>query len=159
MGEAETRAAGRAIRTREFCAEDAAAVLAVARSSPQAAQWSEESYQRILEEPTAVCFVAEAEGAVVGFLTGRLTADQGEILNLAVGESYRRRGAASSLLAQALEWFRLSSATSVYLEVRESNTGAIGFYEKNGFLNAGRREGYYRDPDEAALVLTRKLTG
>ncbi len=49
--------------------------------------------------------------------------------------------------------FRLERRKSAYLEVRESNTGAIAFYEKQGFAKTGRRKGYYREPDEAAVTM------
>lgn len=159
VGEAEKRPADRAIHTREFSAKDVAAVLAVARTSPQASQWSAESYEKILRDPAMVGFLAEAKCAVIGFLIGRLAADQAEILNLAVLPSHRRQGAASAMLSAALEWFLSQSATNAYLEVRESNTDAIRFYEKNGFQKAGLRRSYYQDPAEAAIVLSRELTG
>jgi len=43
------------------------------------------------------------------------------------------------------------------LEVRESNTRAKAFYRGLGFEEAGRREGYYRQPEEAAVVMRAKL--
>jgi ribosomal protein S18 acetylase RimI-like enzyme len=45
------------------------------------------------------------------------------------------------------------------MEVRESNAGAIAFYQKQGFSKSGRRPGYYRDPVEAAILMEKKLTG
>jgi ribosomal-protein-alanine N-acetyltransferase len=46
----------------------------------------------------------------------------------------------------------------VFLEVRESNQAAIAFYSKHGFAKMGRRPSYYRVPDEAAIVMEKKLT-
>ena len=42
------------------------------------------------------------------------------------------------------------------LEVRPSNAAARHLYEKLGFLVAGRRPGYYRFPQEDALILWRE---
>jgi ribosomal protein S18 acetylase RimI-like enzyme len=47
----------------------------------------------------------------------------------------------------------------VFLEVRESNGAGVTLYGKHGFSKVGRREGYYRDPEEAALVMEKKFTG
>ena len=44
----------------------------------------------------------------------------------------------------------------MFLEVRESNLPAISFYESLGFRKTGRREGYYQNPPEAALILEKK---
>lgn len=43
------------------------------------------------------------------------------------------------------------------LEVRVSNTAAIGLYEKYGFHQAGLRPGYYQNPREDALIMTREF--
>ena len=40
-----------------------------------------------------------------------------------------------------------------FLEVRESNEAAINLYKTLGFMTAGRRQNYYHDPSEAAIVM------
>jgi ribosomal-protein-alanine N-acetyltransferase len=51
-----------------------------------------------------------------------------------------------------------AGASRVFLEVRQSNTDARAFYATLGFLEVGRRRGYYRDPAEDALVLSRSVS-
>ncbi len=143
---------------REFLPEDADAVAAIAAQAPAAANWSKESYLKFVREEGSLALVLELSGQTQGFLIGRLVADQAELLNLAVTAAQRRKGAGTALLTQALEVWRSRGAKTVYLEVRESNTGAIAFYEKQGFTAAGLRKGYYREPDEPALTMVRKLT-
>jgi [ribosomal protein S18]-alanine N-acetyltransferase len=143
---------------RAFLPEDADAVLAIAAQAPTAANWSKESYLKFVRESGSLVIVLEAADEISGFLIGRLVADQAELLNLAVTAAQRRKSAGTALLTQALEAWRSRGAKTVYLEVRESNTAAIAFYEKHGFASAGLRKGYYRDPDESALTMVRKLT-
>ena len=95
----------------------------------------------------------------MGFLVGRELGDEAEVLNLAVKPGERRRGAGRELLQAALEEFRARGVSRVFLEVRESNEAAIAFYAKQGFSRMGRRPAYYRDPDEAAVLMENKLTG
>jgi [ribosomal protein S18]-alanine N-acetyltransferase len=96
------------------------------------------------------CRVAEIDGIVNGFLASRQTAPgEREILYIAVEPAERRRGIATSLLQDALtrhsaEWF---------LEVRQSNLPARRLYETFGFRAIGRRENYYTDPCESAIVM------
>ena len=96
------------------------------------------------------CFVAEQDGAVRGFLASRQTTPgEREILFIAVDPAYRRRGIGKRLLDHELagrccEWF---------LEVRASNLAAIRLYESLGFQTAGRRQDYYLDPPEPAIVM------
>lgn len=137
---------------------DLEAVLAIAQDSPEAANWSRESYLELLRESGALGLVWEDSGAVAGFLIGRVVADQAELLNLAIQENRRRRGGATALLLSALENFRARGAQSVYLEVRQSNDAAIAFYLKHGFTISGRRRAYYSVPLEDAVVMSKKLT-
>jgi ribosomal protein S18 acetylase RimI-like enzyme len=58
-----------------------------------------------------------------------------------------------------LEQLRRRGVNKLFLEVRESNEAGIAFYEKMGFAKTGRRPGYYREPEEAALLMEKKLTG
>jgi polysaccharide biosynthesis protein PslH len=72
-----------------------------------------------------------------------------EILNLAVGPAWRRRGIARRLLEELLNRF----PALWFLEVRESNSAAIRLYQSLGFERAGIRPGYYQDSQEAAIVM------
>ncbi len=45
---------------------------------------------------------------------------------------------------------RLAGVTEVILEVRASNQPALGLYRRLGFVETGRRPGYYMDPPEPA---------
>ena len=44
------------------------------------------------------------------------------------------------------------------LEVRKSNAPAIALYEKYGFQQAGLRPGYYQNPREDAVIMTREFS-
>jgi ribosomal-protein-alanine N-acetyltransferase len=143
---------------RAFRAEDAPAVTRILREAPEAAHWTEETRRESLSLAGTVVFVSESDGKVTGFLIGRHVVDEAEVLNLAVAPQARRRGEGGALLKAATDEFLARGAKRGYLEVRESNTAAIAFYVKNGFSQVGRRSGYYRDPDEAAVVMEKKLT-
>src|SRR5260370_27387230 len=108
--------------------------------------------------PGVVAIVNEGDEKVKGLILGRRVVDEAEILKLAVLPPDRRRGEGRALLKSALEEFRSRGVTRVFLEVRESNMTAITFYTKHGFDKAGRRGGYYRNPQESAAVLGKQLT-
>ena len=144
---------------RRFRPEDAAEVAAMLRDSPQAANWTEASYRESAERDGALALVSEAEGCVVGFIIGRQVADEAEILNLAARPANRRRGEGEALLKALLEELGSRQVSRVLLEVRESNENGITFYLKHGFSKTGRRPRYYREPEEAAILMELKLTG
>jgi [ribosomal protein S18]-alanine N-acetyltransferase len=154
---AETKRECVEARIRAFRPADAAAVTSILRDAPEAANWPEEGYREALNWPGVVALVGEKDGNVTGFILGRRVAEVAEILNLAVTPASRRRGEGEALLRAALAEFRSCGVSRVFLEVRESNEIGIAFYEKHGFSKTGRRAGYYRDPDEAALVMQGKV--
>jgi len=132
------------LQVRTATQADLPAIAAIQAASPEASQWDPASHLGY------DCVVAEAEGAVVGFLVTRQVAPgEREILNLAVHPSHRRQGVARRLLKITLE----SGPGMWFLEVRASNFGAISLYKTMGFWHAGQRNGYYHDPPEPAIVM------
>jgi [ribosomal protein S18]-alanine N-acetyltransferase len=136
---------------RRMLPSDASAAFSLLEESPEASMWSKES----LEESTSqwIAWVAEFDGQVVGFLIGRLAADEFEILNLAVGKKFRRSGIATKLIHSAIENARSVGVAQIFLEVRASNQPGIGLYTHLAFRVCGRRKNYYRDPIEDAVLL------
>jgi ribosomal-protein-alanine N-acetyltransferase len=53
-----------------------------------------------------------------------------------------------------LQSAKAEGALTSFLEVRESNDAAIAMYEKFGYVESGRREGYYKDNGEDAILMT-----
>lgn len=132
--------------------EELPRLMQLQEASPQAAQWSEEHYRGAIDGSLSLrCLVAESGGRVQGMIVFRgPVGGESEILNLAVDPEQRRRGIGGALVRAASE-----QPTDLYLEVRRSNDGAIAFYRRCGFEEAGRRKDYYRDPPEDALVMKR----
>ena len=89
----------------------------------------------------------------LGYIVGRAVFDQGEILNLGVTLSARRRGIGTALVRRLLEDFGRRGVVSAFLEVRESNLPAQQLYQSFGFAAVGRRLRYYQRPMEDAVVL------
>jgi tRNA threonylcarbamoyl adenosine modification protein YeaZ/ribosomal-protein-alanine acetyltransferase len=152
---------GRAAQTwtvRNSRAEDLPALASIANASAEASQWTAESYSELGFSPNGVLLVAQSDADLLAFLAARHAASEAEILNLAVESKARRRGAASALLAAALEEFQRRGITDIFLEVRASNTPAVALYRKFGFSICDHRKSYYSNPIEDALCMTRKLT-
>lgn len=141
-------------RIRPAGVEDAAALAALERrcfSDP----WSAEGFRATLETPGGAGFVAEEDGALVGYVLTLNAGRVAEVLNVAVAPEHRRRGLARRLVARAVGALEAEGVREMFLEVRESNAGALRLYEDAGFGRIGRRRGYYRRPAEDALVLRR----
>lgn len=143
---------------RRFDSRDAAAVGAILARSPEAAAWSVKSLEQ-LNLRGELGWVIDEGNEVVGFLVVQAVVAEAEILNLCVAPEKRRAGLAEALLNEAISELRRARVDRLFLEVRESNTPAISFYEKHQFRKTGRRPAYYRNPDEAAVLMVKELTG
>jgi len=137
-------------------------IRALERQADTAAHWAEREYDALFAEdaPARVALIAVEEKAgdgIEGFVIARCAVDEWEIENVVVAEGKRRSGLGSRLVRELLQLARTRGATSVLLEVRESNVGARRLYEKNGFSQTGRRRNYYRAPAEDALLLRSSL--
>ena len=146
-----------AIRLSDCRKEDLATIRKILEEAPEAAMWSEESLGVMVGSVLEPFVVAWSRDTVAGFILGRIVGSEAEILNLAVEQGFRRTGIATELVKTMLERCEKSGCGRVFLEVRESNRGGIAFYERLGFAQVGRREGYYREPVEAALVLQKEV--
>jgi [ribosomal protein S18]-alanine N-acetyltransferase len=98
-------------------------------------------------------FVGEQNHYLVGLLRWRHLGEEVEILDLAVRQDHRRRGLASFLLQNFLDYVSRSAVRAIFLEVRESNSAAIALYKNFQFQIAGRRPNYYHAPEESALLM------
>ena len=96
----------------------------------------------------------------IGFAIWRAIAGEGELLTLAVAPGRRRSGYGASLLAEGEARLLGAGARRAVLEVSEANGPARALYAGAGWVQDGRRPGYYRTPDghrTDALVLAKSL--
>lgn len=97
------------------------------------------------------------EGHVAAFCTCWLIVDELHINAIAVRPEQRRQGLARAMMEHVLRDAAGSGAKRATLEVRRSNTAAIELYETLGFAVEAERSGYYPNPPEDALILSRPL--
>lgn len=167
------------IKITPFEAFDAKAAFILAEESGLSF-WSLDDYKTEAERTDSFALTAKKEGMLVGFIISRLitsealyytnenpaeitienkiTAGEAEIYNIAVHDAFRGKGIGGNLL-EAL-FYRLAhrhNNVCVWLEVRESNAAAIGFYEKNKFEIYRTRRNFYADPSENALIMRREI--
>ena len=94
---------------------------------------------------------------VIGFIVSRIGADEAEILSVALAPAERGRGLARNLLMTHLGYLAAEGVRTVFLEVEEANAPARALYQRAGFADVGRREGYYAANGAAAVVMRRDI--
>jgi len=106
------------------------------------------------------CWVLVRDDQLLGYGVLSAAADEAHVLNVCVDPACQGRGHGRQLMRRLIDLARWQRARRLYLEVRPSNTRAIGLYESLGFALIGRRPAYYPAPGgrEDALVMARELT-
>ncbi|MGH7505710.1 MAG: ribosomal protein S18-alanine N-acetyltransferase [Longimicrobiales bacterium] len=119
--------------------------------------WGEATFRGLLRRTDAELLVAETEGGLVGYAACWFVVDQGELGNVAVAVTWRRRGVGARLVAAVLARAAERGVRELFLEVRPSNAGAQRLYQRFGFEVVGRRRNYYIEPAEDAIVMRRLI--
>jgi [ribosomal protein S18]-alanine N-acetyltransferase len=133
---------------------------ALAQQSDTAAHWALREYDALFapEAPKRLALVTEEQSCLFGFLIARCDPEEWELENVVVCPELRRGGIGGALVNELLHHAALAKATSVLLEVRESNRPALRLYQRYGFVEVGRRKGYYDHPPEDALLFKREVS-
>ena len=90
---------------------------------------------------TAAIFVAEVDGAVVGYVTSWRddASGIGHIPNLAVRVAFQGMGIGRRLIDHALDAFRAAGMTHAKIEALEANAVGYGLYTSMGFEELARQ--------------------
>ncbi|MDR2045044.1 MAG: ribosomal protein S18-alanine N-acetyltransferase [Clostridium sp.] len=115
--------------------------------------WSPQDFADLVKARNALYLVAEEEGEIAGCCGMTIVVPEGFLSNVAVRENFRRKGIGEAMLRRLIGQAREKGVRDITLEVRASNTAAIHFYKKIGFLSEGIRPDFYQQPREDALIM------
>lgn len=125
--------------------------------------WSREDLADEIEREDSRCFVSSFENNICGFIVARMVPGavsgqkDAEIYNFGVKAGNQGLGIGRRLLNHALLDLAAAGVSSVWLEVRASNTRALGLYNSAGFIEAARRPNLYTEPVEEGVVMSLEL--
>lgn len=100
-------------------------------------------------------YVATLNEEVVGYIGRYEFLGEVEILNFVVDEIHQRKGIGQLLFNQVEQ--DVQNLNKMTLEVRESNTKAVNFYLKNGFKQISVRKHYYKNGEDAKVLIKEYL--
>jgi len=91
--------------------------------------------------PDRLVLVAEADGQVVGHLTGRIDeptpirlVSVATLASMYVRPAHRRQGVGARLVEQFREWARDQNARRMSVTAYTANDDAVRFYRRQGFV-------------------------
>ncbi len=144
---------------REMTLSDVAAVCVI-EQQVQSHPWTQGNFSDAVRSGYR-CLVDVIDGEIVSYAVLMPLIDEAELLTIAVAPSQQRKGLGGLMLRAVLDIARENKLRKIFLEVRVSNAAAIGLYRASGFVEIGRRRGYYQQADgrEDALLMACELIG
>ncbi|MBR7133699.1 MAG: ribosomal protein S18-alanine N-acetyltransferase [Clostridia bacterium] len=119
--------------------------------------WSENVIAQAMKGGTDFFVAVDAEKRVLGYVGISAVCGEGYIANIAVRSDSRLMGIGTALMNRIMDFANENGLEFVSLEVRASNQKALSLYEKFGFVQEGRRKGFYNNPKEDALIMTKRF--
>jgi ribosomal-protein-alanine N-acetyltransferase len=107
--------------------------------------------------------VAEIGDEIVGYIMcriergissfGRLPVKKGHVVSVAVLKNHRHKGVGTALIKGGMDAMAEYGSSEFFLEVRKGNEDAVSIYETLGFSVRRVLRGYYRDGEDAYLMV------
>ena len=144
------------IRIEPFTDDDIDGILVIERKS-FSMPWSRESFEDVMKYPFLNGYCAKCGDDIAGYVIFHCLFEDSEVLDIAVGEEYRRLGIGRKLLSICQDRVRALGAERIMLEVRQSNLSAQKLYLSCGFSKTGERRNYYKNPTENAILMEKTL--
>lgn len=137
---------------RRMVPADVPAVHALERQLFPVDAWPLEMFTAELAQPVCWYWVAEQDGAIVGYAGLMCLRPVGDVQTIAVVPEHEGRGIGSALLSTLHAQARELDATEVLLEVRADNPRAQELYRRFGYEQIHTRPHYYRDGADALIM-------
>jgi ribosomal-protein-alanine N-acetyltransferase len=124
-------------------------------------------FEHLLDRYPETFLVARMNNQVVGYIMCRIEdaiifsiplrkVKRGHVVSFAVLPGYRNMGIGTALLIKALDAMKnIYNCYDAFLEVRVTNHAAISLYKKHGFDIATIKKRYYKDGEDAYVMVKR----
>lgn len=110
--------------------------------------WNKKMLDEVLSGKTKNrIWIYELNKIIIGFIIDLRYANEVNILNIAIGESFQNKGYGSKMVYNHLK--NLPQKSTVLLEVKKNNYRALKIYSKLNFEKLYIRKAYYNDGSDA----------
>lgn len=118
--------------------------------------WVESHFVTEMSKPYSRVIVLtddETDSVLFGYIVYWLIEEECHLLNCVVGENFRRQGLGKKLIQIAIHDAVRSQMKKFTLEVRHSNSAAIGLYQSIGFSITQVRKNFYSNGEDAYFMM------
>lgn len=134
-----------AVTIRKYDPRDLERIVAIERQAFGRFAWPGRYFVEIADACPKLFLAAETGGRIAAYSITCVRGDRAELVSLAVGSRYRRRGFAKLLLRHTLSRLRRLKVRLFWLTVRRDNDSAIRLYREFGFIRTRTVPRYYED--------------
>lgn len=120
--------------------------------------WSEKTFRSCIGG-RYFGFFAQNQGEIIGFYIADLVADEVTLMDICIAPAYQGKGYGKALMLHLHQQAINKAAATLLLEVRAKNISALMMYINDGFIEVGRRTGYYPSAIgyEDAIVMKKSM--
>lgn len=133
---------------------DIPAILKIEQVCFQEDSFSKQQFVYLIVRSKGAFYVVQEEDRLIAYVS--LLFHEGtrylRVYSIAVHPDFRGKSLGQRLMEQTARVACEYKAEKITLEVKESNTPAIGLYMKNGFIPAGIKPCYYHDGSDAIYM-------
>ena len=140
------------IKLRQFSLSDREKIKEIQKISFNYS-FSEKYLKKLHQKHPQGMIVAENDKEIVGYVIFRPKNNQGKMISLAINPDFRGKNIGTRLAEFAIDHFRNIGIKKIVAHVRESNNPGLIFHQKLGFKQAGIKEKYYSNGDNAFLMI------
>ena len=119
--------------------------------------FKEKDFSDIYDSEISNVLVAKYNGILVGYVSFTVIIDECQIINFATKNEFKRQGVGKRVMEALFDHCEKLGVLKYFLEVRESNLGAIALYEKYGFVPVGISKNHFSAPRENAILMNLEL--
>ncbi|MCI5065670.1 ribosomal protein S18-alanine N-acetyltransferase [bacterium] len=122
--------------------------------------WQAGDLQALLDEGTATVVLVRRAERCIGYALTRTIPPEAELLRIAIHPEFQGKGLGKLLLNELIAALRSELVTPVedlFLEVASSNDSASRLYRRCGFVEVGKRPGYYAHSSEDGIIMQHRL--
>ena len=118
--------------------------------------WTQKQIQDSIESKSNICFGVFESEQLVSYAISQDSIDDINLLLIATKQNQKNKGYAK-LLMQHLDDMSTKQNKTFSLEVKSTNTVAIGLYQKFGFKTIHIRKKYYKDGADALIMFKQNV--
>ena len=113
--------------------------------------WSKKQWENEFKKEGIKVLGILFSNLVIGICVFQVVIDEAQINYFVVNHNFRKKGFGTYLMSHLIKLCKKLNIKKLFLEVSQSNTIAIGFYDSFDFSTVGLRRNYYKDGSNALL--------